>query len=98
MGGPRRSLVHLREHPTSAAGGILAVLALGLFVDAHRRRRTPASVRSYNRALRRSGLRLDAGETPRELLSRARREQLPRDRVEALASATAEHERARYAA
>ena len=63
-----------------------------------RRARSDPSVRAYEHALRRAGLNRRAGETPRELLRRARGEDLRADRLSALESATLRHERERYAA
>ena len=46
--------------------------------------------------MRRAKLRLETGETPRELLARARTRELPTELVQTLAAATREHEAARY--
>jgi hypothetical protein len=48
--------------------------------------------------MRRSGLRLAPGETPRELLARALAYGVPAPRRERLAAAVAAHDAARYAA
>jgi len=71
------------------AAGVLLLLWL-------RRRRGPAdaAVRGYVRVLRRFGLRLRPGETPRELLARA---EVDGERRARLAEATRWHEAARYA-
>ena len=95
---PARLLGWARVHPLRA-GGVLALLGiLGGALLRRRRARTPAPVRTYRRALRRAGLALDAGETPREALARAERMDVPRERLEALEQATREHEAYRYAA
>ena len=64
----------------------VGTLALGIVVLVRRRRREPAAVRAYHRALRRHKHQLEPGETPRQLV----------ERVPELAEATAAHERERY--
>ena len=54
------------------------------------------TVLDYLTALRRTGLRAEEGETPRQLLARARTMDLAPQKLELLAQATAEHERQRY--
>jgi hypothetical protein len=80
--------------------GLLVVipgLALVL-LRARRRARVPVALRDYRDALRRCGLRLEPGETPRELLARAQASDVTTDRLQALRQATGDHERSRYAA
>lgn len=91
---PRRSVRAVAEHPVQA-GLVAGLLALLL---ACRRRRVLPAVRTYRGALRRARLRLRPGETPRELLERARGLEIPPARLEGLEAATATHERARYGA
>ncbi len=82
---------------SGAAFGLLGIAALiaGLRL---RQRRQPQALRQYQRALRKCRLRPVGGETPRELLERARGGELGPQRVEALERATLEHEAERYAA
>jgi len=54
----------------------------------------PPAVQRYHRALAKAGMRRLAGETPRELVARAR--VAGGRHIEALAAATAVHERERY--
>lgn len=93
---PGRSWAWLRANPLSAAlAGSALVLCLAL-ARVRRLRGIPAEARRYALAVRRCGLALEPGETPRELLARARACRLPDARVAALRAATNEHERARY--
>jgi len=87
-----------RGRPWTAAGWTagLAVVAVGLVV--RRRRRFPASLRRLQRAQRRAGLALAPGETPRELVGRARDADVRAARLVDLERAVHEHERERYAA
>jgi len=84
------------------AGQVLLAVVLSVLALAarrwRRRRGTAFGVRVYRRALRRAGLALVPGETPRELLERARVEGASDRRLSVLAAATRDHERARYAA
>jgi len=82
----------LRSNPFKVA----LALALLVTVVVLRRRRhgLPPDVRGYARTLRRLGLSLDPGETPRELVERAA---LDEPRLALLAEATREHESRRYA-
>jgi transglutaminase-like putative cysteine protease len=77
--------------------GLAAAAIAGLAALA-RAGRQPATVRQLRRAMRRSGLRLAPGETPRELLARALACGVPAPRRERLAAAVAAHDAARYAA
>ena len=88
----------LREDPLATSVLIGFVSALVLLVRERRRAATPAAIRSYRAALRRARLAPLPGETPRELLERARTADLTDDRLAALESATRAHERRRYAA
>ena len=94
---PSRAWLRARANPEIT----FAVVGLGLcipWLGGIRRRKAVPSVRVYHRALHRAGLRLDAGETPRELLDRARATGVTSERLAALSEATRLHERARYAA
>jgi transglutaminase-like putative cysteine protease len=89
---------------TADPGTALLVLALaGLLaclVYLRRRRRNPRVppvVRRYLGTVRRSGLTMGSGETPRELLARARASRLPAARLADLERATVTHERERFA-
>jgi len=93
---PGRTLALAKAQPLTA---ILAVAGIGLVAwlrVLRRRRRTPAPVRHYCGCLRKHGLSLEAGETPRELLERVRRSTLASSRVRDLHLATEEHEKERY--
>jgi transglutaminase-like putative cysteine protease len=71
---------------------VAVALALGVVaVRLRRQRRRPPAVRAYRRCLRRLGLTLASGETPRELVGRATDAQR-----EVLQAATAAHEAQRY--
>jgi len=71
---------------------LLIVLA-GLGLRHRRHRRRPAAVRDYRRWLKRLRLKLEPGETPRELLARTA---LPPPEQERLRAATEAHEARRY--
>jgi hypothetical protein len=86
-----------RNRPvTVGLAGLSLLLATVLLT--RRRARTRPEIRAYRRALRHARLELGPGETPRELLERARAAGLPPARFEALEAATRAHEAARYAA
>jgi hypothetical protein len=77
---------------------LLIALAAGLY-RLHRRWRAPfrePAVVDYLTALRRTGVRTQDGETPRQLLARARALDLTPHKLEMLTQATAQHERQRY--
>ena len=94
---PARILQAARERPLDTAL-MASLLTLPLTLIVRRRSsRTRPEVRGYRSALRRAKLRLLPGETPRELLQRARSQSLPRARLQAIEQATELHERARYA-
>ena len=95
---PARVVESARERPLAAllAGG-LGLLCF-TWCARRKRRRSPPSVYAYRRALRRADLRLLPGETPRELVARARSRGLADARVAALEEATRLHEAERYAA
>lgn len=87
----------VREQPLSTAL-VLASLALGVAALVRRRRaRTPVAICEYHAALRRADLHSAIGETPRELLARARRNGIPAQRLTQLEMATHRHEAQRYA-
>lgn len=92
--GQRRLLRWPLEHPFS----LLAVLALATGV-AYLCRRRPSrnpAVADLLAATQGAGLRLLPGETPRELLARARGAAVEERRLATLANAVARHEAARY--
>lgn len=92
---PGTALAQAREHPLRLLAWFATIATLVIL----RRRLRPgvaAELRAYERALCRAGLARGAHETPRELLVRARTEDLSADRLELLASATTEHETLRY--
>ncbi len=93
--GRLRALAFAGRHAWLAALALLALLA-GLRL--RRALRTPAVERAYRRAIRRSGLALAPGETPREFLSRARLLPLRPERLAGLEAATSRHEAAAYGA
>jgi len=80
--------------PLTAGGVVLAALLLGWRVQ--RRRRVPVAVRAYVAGVQRAGILPEPGETPRELLARARALGLPEGRLGILAAATEAHEQSRY--
>ena len=93
---PGRVSASVREHPLRAAA-VLALSVACALTAIHRRRRTrPAATRAYLAALRKHGLSAEAGETPRELLQRARTLVSPGTDLATLTAATHAHERARY--
>jgi len=79
----------------AAVAGLLAWLVL--LRRRRRARRTPPAVRRYLHAVRRCGLAVEPGETPRERLARARAAGLPAARLAALERATVTHESERFA-
>jgi transglutaminase-like putative cysteine protease len=94
---PGRTAEALAERPWTGAG--LATLLVSAVAGgvAWRRRRTPAARRAYLGELRRARMALRPGETPRELLTRARAEGRPGAVLQRLERATREHEAGRYA-
>jgi hypothetical protein len=81
------------------SGGWAIVLGLLAALAWRRRivtRRRPQAIGNYMRALRRAGLRLERGETPRELLLRAETLGLAQSLLAVLSAATESHEQARY--
>jgi hypothetical protein len=74
---------------------VLAVLVVLAWWWRRRRAATPAAVMAYRRTLRRLRLRLEGGETPRQLLARCRTV-LSQDALGRLCAATERHERLRY--
>jgi len=89
---PRRILDHALATGLCLGGLVLAFVALRL----RRRRGGHPEVRAYRRTLRRLDLVLEPGETPRDLLARARRTAYPAEGLRRLELATAAHEAARY--
>jgi len=84
----------LRDNPAKVST-VLAAFAVAIALLRWRRwKRTPTDVRSYTRTLRRLGLSLDPGETPRELLHRVELDEKHRAQ---LVDATRAHETCRYA-
>jgi hypothetical protein len=81
------------EHPSALAGLLAALCA---FVHVRRRRRSLPSIAALQRALRKAGLSLQRGETPRELLARATRAELAPDVFARLQAAARHHEASRY--
>ncbi len=98
---PGRLLSFFRSNPIFGALGILA-LALGFTLARMRRMRgIDPAVRAYRKAVKRSGLTLAKGETPREFLRRVEKDaaagRVSDKQLRLLETATNEHERARYA-
>lgn len=84
------------EHSLELAVLVVAA-AVWLGLRRRRRQRHPA-IAALHRALRRAGLALRAGETPRELLARAAHAGLPPRRLQRLLAAAHTHEACRYGA
>lgn len=93
---PGRAWAVASAHPFATGALLLALVEL-LRRWRRRRRRDPA-VDGLETALRRCGLRPQPGETPRELLARARAASVDGAAVDRLAAAVEAHESARYAA
>ncbi len=91
---PGRVLRALRASPLTTALGLAALVALLVVARRARRRGIPAATRRYRAALRRFGVALRPGETPRMLLARL---QLADSQRTVLEAVTAEHEQGRYA-
>jgi len=92
------ALAHrLFSEPGPLATTGLVLLAAAAALAQRRRSRVRPESRAYRSALRRAKLHLRPGETPRELLERARREGIEAERLAALDAETRRHERARYA-
>ncbi|MBK8101517.1 MAG: DUF3488 domain-containing protein [Planctomycetes bacterium] len=85
------------KHPL-AVGVAIALLAGFVVWRRSSRQLAPAATRLLRQAIAAAGLRQLPGETPRELLIRARGTEVPPDRLQALASAIAMHETMRYRA
>lgn len=93
---PGRAVAWVSGRPgETALYGVLLLGAAALVRWVVRRRGVPA-VRAYLRAVARAGMVPGVGETPREVLARARAQNVRAEAVERLALATDEHERARY--
>ncbi len=82
------------QHPFRTAMVLLAAFAL-LYLVRRRRQSLPAIV-DLQRAVRAAGLSLLAGETPRELLTRAAAVEMPPARLVDLQTAARHHESLRY--
>lgn len=92
---PGRGARWLGRNPWTALGALaLVVAAVSWWV--RRRVRAPRAVQDYLGAVRRAGLEPRVGETPRELLERARGAQVKAPALECLVRATEAHEQARY--
>lgn len=83
--------------PVACGFAGLAAIALAAVLRRRRAARVPAEVRAYRACLARLSLAPRPGETPRDLLRRARTEALGAESVALLAAATERHESARYA-
>ncbi|MCA8953326.1 MAG: DUF3488 domain-containing protein [Planctomycetes bacterium] len=92
---PRSIVTFTSNHPLGAL--TLLALPLALLYARRRRRRRPAAVTSLLAAARAIGLEFRRGETPRELLERARAAAIATDATLALAEAVDRHEHNRYA-
>ncbi len=92
---PGRLVAAIGAHPLGSLA--LALLcALALWLRRARRALRPVAIADYERALKRAGLALRPGETPRELLDRAA-DAIGSEHLEALARATEAHEQSRFA-
>jgi hypothetical protein len=87
-------LVAPGNHPI-ATGAVLVAMALLIWARRRRRQRLPA-IADLERAVRAARLSRLPGETPRELLQRARAALVPEQALAALGAATDAHERRRY--
>lgn len=83
---------------TRPAPLVVAAFALLCLLARRRRAADAPEVRGYRAALRAARLAPQPGETPREVLARARISTLPPERLAQLEDATQRHEAARYAA
>ena len=87
----------IREQPSRLVLPLAVVCAGIVLLRRRRRLRTPVAIRRYRAALARAELQLLTGETPRELLERARSLELAPALIEHLEAATQAHEAERYA-
>lgn len=94
---PARSAAWVRREPLQAILTLCAAMLAGLLVRLHRGRGMSRELRAYRSTLKRAGLRLGVGETPRELLVRVEVQGLVPKRLDELRQVTRAHERARYA-
>jgi len=92
---PAHLVAGARNHPVPC--GVIAVLLVGLLLARRRKPREPRVIRDYRRVVRRAGLASRSGETPRELLTRARLMALRPKKLERVVRVTEDHEAARYA-
>jgi hypothetical protein len=93
---PARCLDLAAAQPLATAGA-LALLAAAIGAWRLRRRPGARTVRDLERAATAVGLRLQPGETPRELLARAGRDTVPPAKLARLILAARAHEATRYA-
>lgn len=94
---PGRVVRAFRERPLEATLIYVAALLPALALFLRRRPRVDPAIRAYRRSLRLARVTTRPGETPRQLLARARREGLDETRLQRLAAATDRHEAERYA-
>jgi transglutaminase-like putative cysteine protease len=92
---PARAGRSVRERPLVGLV-LVAPLALVLLWRRSRRRAIDPALCAYRKALRAAHVHLEPGETPRELLQRARRTDAPQGLLARLEAATRAHEVARY--
>ncbi len=93
---PNRAVRATMNRPVRTAIVLLAILMAILLVRRTRQGRVPAAVRRYECAVRTAGLERSNGETPRELLARARQKAIAPAQIDELVAATLAHEAARY--
>jgi transglutaminase-like putative cysteine protease len=92
---PARTFAAAKDRPLLSVM-IVALIVVFVTLRRGRRIRRPAAVRSYLGQARRAGVRTRPGETPREMLLRARRLALHPAKLDRLEAATVAHERLRY--
>ncbi len=94
---PHRIISSFTTRPLQSTGILGLVIATIYALWRLIRKRVDPILAAYQKALRRAGVTRTPTETPRELLGRARQMDLPQPRLDALALATADHERSRFA-
>jgi len=94
--GALRALLQLPVHHPVGVSGAAAAAAVAWWLLRRRRQSTPTSVAALRRAVRRAQLDWMPGETPRELLARAKGRALDPRCLAELRAAVEAHERARY--
>ena len=87
----------LERHPIGSTLAVIGLLLIGRW-QKRRKTRVHPEVRNYLTVVNRLGLQIQPGETPRQLLTRARASDTRADRIDDLVAATARHERERYGA